>query len=97
MLGTVIHCLRGTPYVYQGEEIGMTQYGFHRHFPVQGCGEHYYYRILQEKGLRPDDAFRIIQIHSRDNGRTPMQWTDGQNAGFTTAEPGSASMPTILM
>ena len=45
-----------------------------------------YYRILQEKGLRPADALRIIQIHSRDNGRTPMQWDAGANAGFTTAE-----------
>ena len=87
MLGTVIHCLRGTPYVYQGEEIGMTNTDFtdiSRYRDVESIN---YYRILQEKGLRPDDAFRIIQIHSRDNGRTPMQWTDGQNAGFTTAEP----------
>ena len=87
MLGTVIHCLRGTPYVYQGEEIGMTNTDFtdiSRYRDVESTN---YYRILQEKGLRPDDAFRIIQIHSRDNGRTPMQWTDGQNAGFTTAEP----------
>ena len=87
MLGTVIHCLRGTPYVYQGEEIGMTNTDFtdiSRYRDVESIN---YYRILQEKGLRPDDAFRIIQIHSRDNGRTPMQWTGGENAGFTTAEP----------
>ena len=48
-----------------------------------------HYRILQDKGLSASDAFRIIQVHSRDNGRTPMQWDDTPNAGFTdgTTEP----------
>ena len=87
MLGTVIHCLRGTPYVYQGEEIGMTNTDFTDISQYRDVESINYYRILQEKGLRPDDAFRIIQIHSRDNGRTPMQWTGGENAGFTTAKP----------
>ena len=87
MLGTVNHCLRGTPYVYQGEEIGMTNTDFTDISQYRDVESINYYRILQEKGLRPDDAFRIIQIHSRDNGRTPMQWTGGENAGFTTAKP----------
>ena len=86
MLGTVIHCLRGTPYVYQGEELGMTNTDFTDISQYRDVESINYYRILQEKGLRPDDAFRIIQIHSRDNGRTPMQWNAENNAGFTTAE-----------
>lgn len=86
MLGTVIHCLRGTPYVYQGEELGMTNTDFTDISQYRDVESINYYRILQEKGLRPDDAFRIIQIHSRDNGRTPMQWNAEKNAGFTMAE-----------
>ena len=46
-----------------------------------------HFRILQEKGLSEADAYRILQIHSRDSGRTPMQWTDGENAGFTDGAP----------
>jgi len=46
-----------------------------------------YYEILQSKGLSKDDALRIVQIHSRDNGRTPMQWNEETNAGFTTGTP----------
>ena len=87
MLATLIHGLRGTPYIYQGEEIGMTNTDFtsiHQFRDVESLN---HYEILQKKGLSKEDAFRIIQIHSRDNGRTPMQWNDSVNGGFTTAEP----------
>ena len=87
MLATVIHGLRGTPYIYQGEEIGMTNTDFTSIDQFRDVESLNYYEILKKKGLRPEDAFRIIQIHSRDNGRTPMQWDNTANAGFTTGEP----------
>lgn len=87
MLATMIHCLRGTPYIYQGEEIGMTNTDFTDMEQFRDVETLNYYEILQRKGLSKEDAFRIIQIHSRDNGRTPMQWTSGENGGFTNAKP----------
>ena len=86
MLGTIIHCLRGTPYVYQGEEIGMTNTDFTDISQFRDVESLNHYRILQEKGLSASDAFRIIQIHSRDNGRTPMQWDDTKYAGFSSED-----------
>ena len=87
MLGTVIHCLRGTPYIYQGEELGMLNCDFEDISQYRDVESLNYYRILQEKGMAAKDALRIIQIHSRDNGRTPMQWNGGENAGFTAGTP----------
>ena len=86
MLGTVIHCLRGTPYVYQGEEIGMTNTDFAEISQFKDVESLNHYEILQNKGLSASDALRIVQIHSRDNGRTPMQWDDSAYAGFTSAD-----------
>ena len=86
MLATVIHCLRGTPYVYQGEEIGMTNTDFTEISQFRDVESLNHYEILQNKGLSPADALRIVQIHSRDNGRTPMQWNDSAYAGFTSAD-----------
>ena len=85
MLGTVIHCMRGTPYIYQGEEIGMTNTNFTDISQFRDVESLNYYQILQDKGLAARDALRIVQIHSRDNGRTPMQWDDSKYAGFTDA------------
>ena len=86
MLGTVVHCLRGTPYVYQGEEIGMTNTDFEEISQFKDVESLNHYEILQNKGLSASDALRIVQIHSRDNGRTPMQWDDSAYAGFTSAD-----------
>ncbi len=95
MLGTIAHCLRGTPYVYQGEEIGMTNTDFTDISQFRDVESLNNYRILQDKGMSPSDALRIIQVHSRDNGRTPMQWDDSKYAGFTAED--SAAEPWIAV
>lgn len=95
MLGTIVHCLRGTPYVYQGEEIGMTNTDFTDISQFRDVESLNNYRILQDKGMSPSDALRIIQVHSRDNGRTPMQWDDSKYAGFTAED--SAAEPWIAV
>lgn len=87
MLATVVHCLRGTPYIYQGEEIGMTNAGFTDISQYKDVESLNHFRILQEKGLTEDNAYSILQVHSRDNSRTPMQWNNGENAGFTSGTP----------
>lgn len=87
MLATTIHLLRGTPYIYQGEEIGMTNPNFDSIDDYQDVESHNAYKALLDRGLDPDQALGIIQDKSRDNGRTPMQWTGGDQAGFTTGQP----------
>ena len=87
MLATIIHGLRGTPYIYQGEEIGMTNTDFTKIEQFKDVESLNHYEILQQKGLSKEDALRIIQIHSRDNGRTPMQWNGEAHSGFTTGTP----------
>lgn len=87
MLGTVIHCLRGTPYIYQGEELGMTNPGFTDISQYKDVESLNHFRILQEKGLTEENAYQILQIHSRDNSRTPMQWDETKEAGFTAGTP----------
>ena len=87
MLATLVHGLRGTPYIYQGEEIGMTNTDFTSIDQFKDVESLNYYEILQQKGLLKEDALRIIQIHSRDNGRTPIQWNGEKHGGFTTGTP----------
>ncbi|MBR4545062.1 MAG: alpha,alpha-phosphotrehalase [Oscillibacter sp.] len=87
MLGTFIHFLRGTPYVYQGEELGMTNahYTTIEQYNDVECIN--YYKILLERGLSEQDALEVLAQRSRDNSRTPMQWSAGRNAGFTDGSP----------
>ncbi len=87
MLAGMIHLMRGTPYIYQGEEIGM----LNAHYPSI---DHYrdveslnYYRILLEEGKTEDEALETLAARSRDNSRTPMQWNGGTYGGFSEAEP----------
>ena len=87
MLADVIHCLRGTPYIYQGEEIGMTNAGFTDLSQYRDVESLNHFRILRDKGMSEESAYNILKVHSRDNSRTPMQWTDGENAGFTAGTP----------
>ena len=87
MLGAATHCMRGTPYIYQGEELGMTNAHFTTIGQYRDVESLNYYRILQEQGHTPAQALEILAARSRDNGRTPMQWNAEPHAGFTTGTP----------
>lgn len=90
MLSLFMNLLRGTPYIYQGNELGMTNAHFTSIDEYRDVESINYYRILtEEEGKEPAEALRIIAERSRDNARTPMQWNSGANAGFTTGEPWS--------
>ncbi|MEG0553205.1 MAG: alpha-amylase family glycosyl hydrolase, partial [Carnobacterium sp.] len=82
-----MHLLRGTPYIYQGEEIGMTNPGFSELADYVDIETHNAYADLIGKGLSPKETMAIIKEKSRDNSRTPMQWSDERNAGFTMGQP----------
>ena len=87
MLATTIHGLEGTPYIYQGEEIGMTNAGFTDISQYRDIETLNYFNILKQEGKTEEDAALDCGKKSRDNSRTPMQWNDSPNAGFTTGEP----------
>ncbi|MEQ8154178.1 MAG: alpha,alpha-phosphotrehalase [Clostridiaceae bacterium] len=87
MLGTAMHMLRGTPYIYQGEEIGMTNAYFESIEEYRDVESVNYYSILQSQGKSKDEITRILQSKSRDNSRTPMQWSNEENCGFTEGIP----------
>lgn len=88
MLGTCLHMMQGTPYVYQGEELGMTNYPFTSLAEFRDIESINAYRELTEKGIvSPEDMFDYISYKGRDNARTPMQWNDGPQAGFTEGTP----------
>ncbi|WP_026887189.1 alpha,alpha-phosphotrehalase [Clostridium beijerinckii] len=87
MLATTIHMIRGTPYVYQGEEIGMTNPYFDSIEKYRDVESINYYNILKEQGKSEEEILKILKVKSRDNSRTPVQWDDSENAGFTKGEP----------
>ncbi|MEI0495544.1 alpha,alpha-phosphotrehalase [Brachyspira intermedia] len=87
MLATVMHCLRGTPYIYQGEEIGMTNAYFNNINKYKDVESINYFNILKNNGIEEKEIYKILQSRSRDNSRTPMQWNDKENAGFSNAKP----------
>ena len=86
-LGTALHFLRGTPYVYQGEELGMTNAHFSRVEQYRDIESLRWAQEAHERGLATDSVLASLAVKSRDNGRTPMQWNASANAGFTTGTP----------
>lgn len=83
----IIHMMRGCPYIYQGEEIGMLNTHFTDISQYRDVESLNYYKILMEQGKTEAEALEIINARSRDNCRTPMQWNSEANAGFTTGTP----------
>lgn len=86
MLAILLHGLQGTPYIYQGEELGMTNaaYGIEEYRDIETLN---LYKDRLENGYTEEEVMHSIHAKSRDNARTPMQWDDGENAGFTEGEP----------
>ena len=86
MLATVLHGMQGTPYIYQGDELGMTNVAYpledYRDIELLNA-----YDELTAAGRPEEDVLHALQTRGRDNARTPMQWDDGSNAGFTEGEP----------
>lgn len=87
MLATMYHLLRGTPYIYQGEEFGMTNAHFDDISQYNDVESLNYYEILKAEGMAEADILKIIAAKSRDNARTPMQWDDSPGRGFTQGSP----------
>ena len=86
MLAAMLHGMQGTPYVYQGEELGMTNVKL----PIEQYVDLEIHNVYAERiaaGYVPEDVMASIWARGRDNARTPMQWTAGENAGFTSGKP----------
>lgn len=87
MLAACIHLMRGTPYIYQGEEIGMTNPHYASIGQYRDVESLNYYKILLGQGKSREETLQILAARSRDNSRTPMQWSDADFAGFSEQEP----------
>ena len=93
MLATTIHGLKGTPYIYQGEEIGMTNAGFTDISQYRDIESLNYYNLMKRKGKPEEEIYESLRRKSRDNSRTPMQWDNSENAGFSDVKPWISVIP----
>ncbi|WGG45429.1 alpha,alpha-phosphotrehalase [Rossellomorea sp. DA94] len=87
MLATTIHMMQGTPYIYQGEEFGMTNPKFTSIEEYRDVESLNTFNILKEQGKTEEEILEILRHKSRDNSRTPVQWNSDENAGFTSGTP----------
>lgn len=87
LLGTMLHTLPGTPYIYQGEEIGMTNCQFTSIDEFNDIHARYLYSQMLKKGTSSEEALSWLNNYSREHARTPMHWDNTENAGFTTGKP----------
>ncbi|MBN8087743.1 alpha-glucosidase [Vibrio vulnificus] len=87
MLATALHFLKGTPYIYQGEEIGMTNVAFESLEQYKDIETLNFYKVKTESGVSHQHMMDAIHENSRDNARTPMQWSASQYGGFSQAKP----------
>ncbi len=88
MLGTVLHMMQGTPYIYEGEELGMTNASFtdiREYRDLEAIDN--YNDLIGRRGISKEEALKMLRLKSRDNARTPMQWDDSAAAGFTKGIP----------
>ena len=86
-IAAVLYTMRGTPFVYEGQELGMTNVAFPSIDDYNDISSHGQYKNALTEGFSPQKALDFVHFFSRDNARTPMQWTNGANAGFTTGKP----------
>jgi len=88
MLGTFIMTLRGTPFVYQGQELGMTNAPFESIDDLRDVDAiNHAHELMAQRECGYEEIRPIVEYRTRDNARTPMQWTDGEHAGFTDGDP----------
>ncbi|MBP7349228.1 MAG: alpha,alpha-phosphotrehalase [Butyrivibrio sp.] len=97
MLATCLHMMQGTPYIYQGEELGMTNMEFHSLADFRDLDSiNAYQELVEEKRIMTaEQMLRVLSRKSRDNARTPMQWDDTEQAGFTNGTPWIAVNPNF--
>ena len=95
MLATCLHMMKGTPYIYQGEELGMTNTHFKGLDDCRDVEEKNAWQqfVIDQKRVSPETMLACFDNMARDNARTPMQWDTSKNAGFTTGTPWIAVNP----